>query len=253
MVSNIHLTLFFNAHRKNSNSSLIFQVLITSGSVWVKHFVPERGASLVAQMINNLPAMWERWVQSLGWEDLLEKGMATHSSIHAWRTPWTEEPSGLQSMGSKRVRHDWATNTHTHTHTHQKEKHAPLLTASVTKPHEVQIPVPLLLASTWTFLGLFCVPRGLMKITSLAPFPACFPAWSTSRKIGRKESVVCFPYSCLPLCRVTLGWWHPSPMSQSFVGGPSHTAVSISFLFRFKGSLGQTNPSVLSLPFWDPD
>ena len=81
MVSNIHLTLLFNAHRKNSNSSLIFQVLITSRSVWVKHFVPERGASLVAQMINNLPAMWERWVQSLGWEDLLEKGMATYSGI----------------------------------------------------------------------------------------------------------------------------------------------------------------------------
>ena len=54
------------------------------------------------------------------------------------------------------------THTHTHTHTHQREKHAPLLRASVTKPHEVQIPVPLLLASTWTFLGLFCVPRGLM-------------------------------------------------------------------------------------------
>ena len=50
--------------------------------------------------------MWEIWVQSLGWEDLLEKEMATHSSIPAWKTPWTEEPGRLQSMGSQRVGHD---------------------------------------------------------------------------------------------------------------------------------------------------
>ena len=59
------------------------------------------GASLVAQTVKNLPAMWETWVQSLGWEDPLEEGMATHSSILAWRIPWTEEPGGLQSMGSQ--------------------------------------------------------------------------------------------------------------------------------------------------------
>ena len=57
-------------------------------------------------MIKNLPAIQETWVQSLGWEDPLEKGMATHSSILAWEIPWTEEPGGLQSMGSQRVRHD---------------------------------------------------------------------------------------------------------------------------------------------------
>ena len=48
-------------------------------------------------MLKNLPAMWETWVQSLGWEDPLEKGMTTHSSILAWRIPWTEEPGGLYS------------------------------------------------------------------------------------------------------------------------------------------------------------
>ena len=62
-------------------------------------------ASLVAQLVKNLPAMRETWVQSLGWEDPLEKGKATHSSILAWRVPWTEEPGGLQSMGLQRVRH----------------------------------------------------------------------------------------------------------------------------------------------------
>ena len=59
-------------------------------------------ASLVAQSVKNLPAMQETWVRSLGQEDPLEKGMATHSSILAWRIPWTEEPGGLQSMGSQR-------------------------------------------------------------------------------------------------------------------------------------------------------
>ena len=65
----------------------------------------------MTQMIKNLPAMWETWVWSLGWEDSLEKGMATHSSVLAWRIPWTEEPGGLQSMGLQRVRHYWVTNT----------------------------------------------------------------------------------------------------------------------------------------------
>ena len=61
-----------------------------------------RWASLVAQMVKNLPSMRETWVQSLGLDDLLEKGMATHSSILAWRIPWTEDPGGLQSMGSQK-------------------------------------------------------------------------------------------------------------------------------------------------------
>ena len=60
----------------------------------------------MAQIIQNLPAIQETWVQSLGWEDSLEKGMATHSGILAWRIPWTEETGGLQSMGSHRVGHD---------------------------------------------------------------------------------------------------------------------------------------------------
>ena len=60
----------------------------------------------MTQMVKNLPAMQETWVRSLGWEDTLEAGMATHSSILAWRIPWTEEPDGLQSMGSQRVRHN---------------------------------------------------------------------------------------------------------------------------------------------------
>ena len=63
-------------------------------------------ASLVAQTVKHLPAVWETWVRSLGWEDPLEKEMATHSSTLAWKILWTEEPGRLQSMGSLKVGHD---------------------------------------------------------------------------------------------------------------------------------------------------
>ena len=63
-------------------------------------------ASLMSQLVKSLPAIWETKVQSRGGEDSLEKEMATHSSILAWEIPWTEEPSGLQSLGLQRVRHD---------------------------------------------------------------------------------------------------------------------------------------------------
>ena len=63
-------------------------------------------ASLVAQMVKNLPVMQDTQVRSLGREDPLEKGMATHSSFLTWRIPWTQQPGGLPSMGSQRVRHD---------------------------------------------------------------------------------------------------------------------------------------------------
>ena len=63
-------------------------------------------ASLVVQTVKNLPTIWETDNRSLGWEDLLEKGMATHSSILAWEISWTDEPGGLQPIGSQRVVHD---------------------------------------------------------------------------------------------------------------------------------------------------
>ena len=69
----------------------------------------------MTQMVKHLPAMQKTWVQSLGWEDPLEKEMATHSSILACKIPWTEEPSRLQSVGLQRVRHDQVTS-HGHKH-----------------------------------------------------------------------------------------------------------------------------------------
>ena len=70
-------------------------------------------ASLVDQLVKRLLAMQETQVRFLGWEDLLEKGMAIHSSILTWRIPWTKEPGWLQSMGLQRVRHDCVANSFT--------------------------------------------------------------------------------------------------------------------------------------------
>ena len=75
-------------------------------------FYRQPGASLVAQLVNNLPAVQKTQVWSLSWKDLLEKEMATHSSILAWKISWTQEPGGLQAMVSQRVGHDWTTNTY---------------------------------------------------------------------------------------------------------------------------------------------
>ena len=80
--------------------------------VWIIYLTSNlviTGASLVAQLLKNLPVMQETWVQPLGWEDPLENRMAAHSSILAWRIPWTGESGGLQSMGSQTAGHDWAT------------------------------------------------------------------------------------------------------------------------------------------------
>ena len=89
----------FNIHLLSTCFVLVTVSIIV---IWLKL----TWASLMAQRVKNLPALQETHVQSLGWEDPLGKGMATHSSILAWRTPWTEEPGGLQFMGSQRLGHD---------------------------------------------------------------------------------------------------------------------------------------------------
>jgi len=73
---------------------------------WYKQILMHCWASVVAQKLKDLPGMRETWVRSLGWEDPLEKEMATHSSTLAWRIPWREEPGRLPSMGLQRVGHD---------------------------------------------------------------------------------------------------------------------------------------------------
>ena len=102
----------------SKSSACAFSVLLISFfffflSLWMWLFSLWMQASLVAQMVKKLPAMQEAQVWSLGLEDPLEKEMATHSSILAWRIPWTEEPGRLRSMGLQRVRHNWASKTFT--------------------------------------------------------------------------------------------------------------------------------------------
>ena len=92
--------ILFNPH--NYPVMIILLTLFSRRVCW---------ASLVAQLVKNLSAMWETWVRFLGWEDPLERGMANHSSILAWRIPWT-----VQSMGSQRVGHNWETFTFTLSH-----------------------------------------------------------------------------------------------------------------------------------------
>ena len=92
---------------------VLYFVLLVYVSVFMLMLYCFNWVSLVAQMVKNPPAMQKTWVQSLSWEDPLEKGMATHFSILAWRIPKIEEPGGLQSMGLQRIRHDWVTK-HAH-------------------------------------------------------------------------------------------------------------------------------------------
>ena len=89
------------------SSSLLSAIrVVSSAYLRLLIFLLGVGGSLVAQRLKRLPAMRETWIRSLGWEDPLEKEMATHYSILAWRIPWTEEPGGLQSTGLQRVGHD---------------------------------------------------------------------------------------------------------------------------------------------------
>ena len=97
------------------NPGLLYsrQIICVAGQTPKRFFVqaPKKSCNIQSglpggSVVNNPPAMQETWVQSLGWEDPLEKEMATHSSILAWKIPWTEEPGGLQSMGLHRVGHD---------------------------------------------------------------------------------------------------------------------------------------------------
>ena len=93
-----------------------------AGQFWFKNSTHQSQASLVAQMVKNLPAVQETQVHSLGWEDPLEKEMATQSSVLAWEILWMEEPGRLQPRGLQTIGHDWVTNTHMHTHTPEPHK-----------------------------------------------------------------------------------------------------------------------------------
>ena len=99
----VHIEYSASEEKKKENSASV----LASAAHILK--LEENSASrefLVVQTVKCLSTMWETWAQSLGWEDPLEKKMATHPSTISWKIPWTEEPGRLQSMGSQRVKHD---------------------------------------------------------------------------------------------------------------------------------------------------
>ena len=110
----------------------------------------------MAQAVRRLPAIWETWVQSLGWEHPLEKEMATHSSILAWRIPWTEEPGGLQSVGLQRVGHDWVTSFSS------KFQVYSILWLTIVTLLYIRAPE-----------CISCISETLYPLTSIFPFPSC--------------------------------------------------------------------------------
>ena len=110
---------WLGTHREKLLPILAF-AWTTSESLYHLSYSYKLMNSLVTQMVKNMPAVWETWVWSLGQEDSLKKGMATHSSILAWRIPWTEEPGGPLSMGSQRVGYDWVTTVSLSMNGHEK-------------------------------------------------------------------------------------------------------------------------------------
>ena len=107
---------------KVENSNIKGKNITSTNLIFLSLESLKEKASPMSQMVKNLPAMQETPVQSRGWKDPLEKGMAIHSSVLAWRVPWTREPGGLQSMGLQRVGHDWVTNTFTFKEEERAEK-----------------------------------------------------------------------------------------------------------------------------------
>ena len=115
-VSWIGRWILYQLHHLGSLYSDTHESLHSFCKNYLRIYNGARQASLVGQMVKNLPAMLETWVWSLGWKDPLEKEVATHSSILAWRIPGSGESGNLQLMRSQRVRHNWATKTQTLTY-----------------------------------------------------------------------------------------------------------------------------------------
>ena len=136
---------------------------------WLYVSLSNCGASLEAQSVKRLLALRETWVQSLGWEDPLEKEMATHSSTLAWKIPWTEKPGRLQSVGLQRVGHDWATSlslfTPYHSYTHSWQFHSSLAFGN----HISQVSSSTNLKNIWSLLVLF----GLELVLECCTFGFC--------------------------------------------------------------------------------
>ena len=144
--------------------------------------------------------MQETQVQSLGQVDLLEKGMATHSSILAWRTPWTEEPSGLQSQ---RVRYDWATNTFTWWHSVQSLSHVRLFVTPWTAARQASLSI----TNSWSLLKLMSIELVMPSNHHPLSFPSP-PAFNLSQHQGLFQCYHCIPKEKVPFycMKIIFSW-----------------------------------------------
>ena len=141
----------------------------------------------MAQVVKNLPAIQETQVLSLGLEDPLEKGVATHSSILAWRVLWTEEPGGLYSMGSQRVEYDWATNTYL---VHICQCH------SLTLSHPLPSLCPQVLS---LHLHLYSFPADRFISTIFLDSVCIYMYATATAKLLQSCPTLCDPMDCHPL------------------------------------------------------
>ena len=152
-------------------------------SIWGKilfHEIMHPSHVLVAQMVKNLPAMWETWIQSLGREDSMEKEMATHSSILSCRIPSTEEPGRLKSMGLQRVGHNWGTNTFIFFSLSHVLLHSPFWDATLVKSF-FPLPMSCLAMYNWVNIYAFHYVSGHIQYPPL-PLPYFFH-FKTSRNL----------------------------------------------------------------------
>ena len=164
-------------------------------------------------MAKNLSAMEEIWVQSLGWEDPLEKGMATHFSILSWRNPWAEEPGGLQSMGLQRIRGNWVTNTF-----RRLLLFSCYVVSDSLQPHGLQHARLLCPSLSPRVCSNSCPLNWWCQSTissSVAPFPSCPQSFPASGS---------FPISLL----FTIRW--PEYWSFSFSISPSNKYLGLNWL-----------------------
>ena len=214
------------------------------------HIYGEGDASLVAQMVKHLVAMWKTRVWSLGQEDPLEKEMGTHSSTLAWRIPWMEEPGTLQSMGSQRVRYNWVTSfslSHTHTHTVdvvvQSASHVQFFVTPWTAAHQASLSLTISRSLLKFMFFTLVMPSShlifwcpLLLILSLFPIIRDFS--NESSVCIRWPNYWSFSFSSSPsseysgLISIKIGWFDLLAVHRTFRSLLQHHISKVSNLCR---------------------
>ena len=188
-------------------------------------------------MVKNLPAVQETQVWSLGQEDPLWRGMATHSNILAWRSPWTAEPGGLQSMGLQRVRHRWATNTFWSRRPQgrggEKGEKNPLLYENFTQSHEQTLCSFTLVFSHFSANQFSYHPRLVTTAEDIKKYVLWYLKLGLVIKSWLADKIKCYHYSCLNHSVV----WSPCKTTRiSFITGKDKRTASCMIKFSLNST-----------------